>query len=88
MGAGASKQGVWRPSPAAGPKEKVVSKSGFDVTPLTQDQREKEAAGLSDFQRCGGAGLRDARSGECQCRAPARGARGAVGRSSSRAGGA
>ena len=52
MGAGQSKQGVWRPAPASGAPEKVVSKSGFDVTPLTAEQRDKEAAGLSDFQKC------------------------------------
>ncbi|KAI8475883.1 MAG: Mss4-like protein [Monoraphidium minutum] len=50
MGAAPSKQGVWRPSPPVG-AEKVVSKSGFDVTPLTVEQRDKGAAGLTEFQR-------------------------------------
>jgi hypothetical protein len=35
---------------ATGPRK--VSKSGFDVTPLTAEQRQQEAAKLNDFQRC------------------------------------
>jgi hypothetical protein len=36
---------------AAGSEPRKVSRSGFDVTPLTAEQRQQEAAKLNDFQR-------------------------------------
>lgn len=51
MGAGASQGGMWRPSPATGAKERRLSKSGFDVTPMTSEERDREAAKLSEFGR-------------------------------------
>eukprot|EP00882_Tetradesmus_deserticola_P033069 GHRQ01037741.1.p2 GENE.GHRQ01037741.1~~GHRQ01037741.1.p2 ORF type:complete len:113 (+),score=29.50 GHRQ01037741.1:180-518(+) len=57
MGSAASKAGAegsregWAPSTGAAPRK--LSQSGFDVTPLTAEQRQQEAAKLNDFQRCG-----------------------------------
>jgi hypothetical protein len=36
---------------AAGSEPRKVSGLGFDVTPLTAEQRQQEAAKLNDFQR-------------------------------------
>jgi len=36
--------------PGAGSTEKRVSRTGFDVTPLTAEQKAAEAQKLSDFQ--------------------------------------
>jgi len=52
MGAQPSKSRGWKPSPAEGPKSKRVSKLGFDVTPLTTADREREAAQLNDMSKC------------------------------------
>ncbi|WIA32863.1 hypothetical protein OEZ86_006038 [Tetradesmus obliquus] len=54
MGATASKAAEggregWAPSAGSGSRK--VSKLGFDVTPLTAEQRQAEAAKLNDFQR-------------------------------------
>eukprot|EP00882_Tetradesmus_deserticola_P004497 GHRQ01004743.1.p1 GENE.GHRQ01004743.1~~GHRQ01004743.1.p1 ORF type:complete len:227 (+),score=63.43 GHRQ01004743.1:180-860(+) len=55
MGSAASKAGAegsregWAPSTGAAPRK--LSQSGFDVTPLTAEQRQQEAAKLNDFQR-------------------------------------
>ncbi|GBF90999.1 peptide-methionine (R)-S-oxide reductase [Raphidocelis subcapitata] len=51
MGAAASKQRHWRPTPAAGPTIQRVSSSGFDVTPLTAEQQAAAAAALGDMSR-------------------------------------
>jgi hypothetical protein len=45
---------AWRPTPAGAKPLQRVSRSGFDVTPLTAEQQQAEAAGLSDFVRCAG----------------------------------
>lgn len=37
--------------PAADGTPRKVSRSGFDVTPLTAEQKAKEAAQLTDFQK-------------------------------------
>ena len=41
----------WQPSPAGGTQERRVSKAGYDITPMTAEDREREAAKLTDFQR-------------------------------------
>lgn len=51
MGAQPSKSRGWKPSPAEGSKAKRVSKLGFDVTPLTTADREREAAQLNDMSK-------------------------------------
>jgi hypothetical protein len=53
MGSTASKQGAvhgWQPAtPGATPPK--LSKSGYDITPMTLEERNKAAAQLTDFQR-------------------------------------
>ena len=49
MGGGSSKSG-WQPSSAASGERKLTA-SGYDVTPLTAEQRAAAAASLSPFQR-------------------------------------
>jgi hypothetical protein len=52
MGTAASKGSEgWHPAPADGVKERRISKSGYDVAPLTAEEREKQAAQLTDFQK-------------------------------------
>lgn len=41
----------WQPSPARGTQERRLSKAGYDITPMTAEDREREAAKLTDFQR-------------------------------------
>ncbi|KAF8067191.1 msrB [Scenedesmus sp. PABB004] len=47
--AAAKPRAGWAPGDGATPRK--VSRSGFDVTPLTPEQRAAEAASLTDFQR-------------------------------------
>eukprot|EP00878_Enallax_costatus_P032604 GHUV01035847.1.p2 GENE.GHUV01035847.1~~GHUV01035847.1.p2 ORF type:complete len:112 (+),score=14.18 GHUV01035847.1:444-779(+) len=53
MGSSASKSASGRPSwtPNTGMIGRKVSRSGFDVTPLTPEEKAAEAAKLNDFQR-------------------------------------
>jgi len=53
MGSGASKSSSegWQPSPTGGTTERKVSKSGYDITPLTEEERKRSSASLTDFQR-------------------------------------
>lgn len=53
MGAAGSKEERkgWAPATAAEGTPRKVSRSGFDVTPLTAEQKAKEAAQLTDFQK-------------------------------------
>lgn len=52
MGSGGSKHGEgWAPSPAGAAKQQRVSRSGHDITLLSAEEREREAAKLTDFQR-------------------------------------
>ena len=53
MGGSGSKQshGPWHPSPPGGPTERKISKSGYDITPLTEDEIKKYSAQLTPFQR-------------------------------------
>lgn len=48
MGTSSSKAG-WQPGAADAPRK--FSSSGYDVTPLTTEQRIQAAAPLTDFQR-------------------------------------
>lgn len=49
MGGSTSKTEGWQPATADTPRR--VSKAGYDITPLTAEQREAAAAKLTDFQR-------------------------------------
>lgn len=49
MGSSSSKQ-EWQPS-AEGTSTRKISKSGYDITPMTAEERKKAAASLTDFQR-------------------------------------
>jgi peptide-methionine (R)-S-oxide reductase len=57
MGSNSSKtaseqqHGHWRPSPSDGAIQRRVSKSGYDITPLTEAQRQEAARYLNPFQR-------------------------------------
>lgn len=50
MGTSASKSDGWRPAPPSGSQPKM-SKSGFNVAPMSEEEQRKAAAGLTDFQR-------------------------------------
>lgn len=41
----------WQPTMPGAQVPRKVSRSGFDITPLTQEQREQYASKLTDFQR-------------------------------------
>lgn len=41
----------WDPSPSGDAVTQKVSKSGYDVTPLTMEQKKEAAAALTSFQR-------------------------------------
>ena len=41
----------WEASPAGGAAQRKISDSGYDVTPLTQDELKKYSAGLTPFQK-------------------------------------
>ena len=49
MGASTSRAEEWQAASADTPRR--ISKSGYDITPLTPEQREAAAAPLTDFQR-------------------------------------
>ena len=52
MGGGGSKSaGGWHPSPPSGAAPRKISKAGFDVTPLSEEERQRYAEGLTDFQK-------------------------------------
>lgn len=52
MGTSGSKHDqAWQPSPPSGAKERLYSKSGYDITPLTTAQIEAAASNLTEFQR-------------------------------------
>jgi hypothetical protein len=49
MGSSSSKSEGWQPATADTPRR--ISKAGYDVTPMTAEQRAAAAAKLTDFQR-------------------------------------
>lgn len=52
MGTSSSKHDqAWQPSPPGGAKERMYSKSGYDITPLSTAEIEAAAAKLTPFQR-------------------------------------
>ena len=55
MGSGSSRtasaSGGFKPSPPGGAAERKISKSGYDITPLTQDEIKKLSLSLTPFQR-------------------------------------
>jgi peptide-methionine (R)-S-oxide reductase len=54
MGSGSSKSAAeeWRPSSSSsGVQQRKISKSGYDITPLTTEELQKYSAGLTAFQK-------------------------------------
>lgn len=51
MGSGSSKHGTGAWQPAAPDTTKKISKAGYDITPLTLQERDAAASQLTDFQR-------------------------------------
>lgn len=41
----------WAPSPPSAGKGAKLSKAGYDVTPLTAEEKQQQASRLTEFQR-------------------------------------